>query len=154
MNYATVETSIEGHERNWTTDGDPSVRIAYEANENGYEQEYWCLQCGYEVTRESEDDFWSADSGEPDACPDNDGSPHEVDTSDGTHTSRWLNSARVWLDGSEVHASISVGDPRGAFVFTVRMLDDGTLLMHVPHPGGTMLHQPLTELHPGTYKIG
>jgi len=68
----------------------------------------------------------------------------------------WLNSARVTADPDEdaVRFAVSVGDPRGAFVFTVRRLNDGTLVMHVPHPGDSCLHAPLTPLHEGTFRIG
>lgn len=68
----------------------------------------------------------------------------------------WVNNAAITLDREDdaVHLTISVGDPRGAFCLTVRRLKDGTLLMHVPHPEGTPLHRPLTELHAGTYRIG
>jgi len=69
----------------------------------------------------------------------------------------WMNSAAIRLDRDDdaVHLTISVGDPRGAFVFTVRRRPDtGELLMHLPTPDQGMLHERLTEIHPGTYKIG
>jgi hypothetical protein len=68
----------------------------------------------------------------------------------------WCNSAAIRLDEADdaVHVSISVGDPRGAFVMTVRRLPDGTLIMHLPYPESGMLHRPLTKIHEGTYQIG
>nr|MDT0665564.1 hypothetical protein [Micromonospora sp. DSM 115978] len=63
------------------------------------------------------------------------------------------------VDSVTVH--VSVGDPRGAFTFTVRRVPDdadsvlaGRLLLHVPHPDAPMGHLPLTALHDGTYLIG
>lgn len=68
----------------------------------------------------------------------------------------WCNSAAMDWNAAEdsVTVSISVGDPRGAFAFTVRRLADGSLIMHTPYPGEGMPHMPLRELHPGTYEIG
>jgi len=75
----------------------------------------------------------------------------------------WVNSATVDTDGKDdsVTVSVSVGDPRGAFCFTVRRVPDhaegdlaGRLLLHVPYPGEPLPHQQLTAHHPGTYLIG
>lgn len=67
----------------------------------------------------------------------------------------WCNSASITLDPDDnaVHVSISVGDPRGAFVMTVRQLSDGSLVLHHPHPSDGMAHLDTTELHPGTLAI-
>jgi hypothetical protein len=68
----------------------------------------------------------------------------------------WCNSATIHLDREEdsVTVLISVGDPRGAFAFTVRRLQDGRLIMHTPYPGESMPHLGLTEIRPGTYEVG
>lgn len=68
----------------------------------------------------------------------------------------WCNSAAISLDRRDdaVTVSISVGDPRGAFAFTVRRLSDGRLVLHTPYPGEGMAHMQLREMHPGTYEIG
>lgn len=78
-----------------------------------------------------------------------------------TGPSSWCNSAFFEFDSEEdsVTVGISVGDPRGAFTFTIRRLpaeaeDGGRLVMHLPYPGGSWLHEPLTLLHEGTYLIG
>lgn len=69
----------------------------------------------------------------------------------------WANSAQIVLDRDEdsITLLISVGDPRGAFAFTVRRTQDGELRLTVPHPSDGLLHMPLTE-DPGRgmYKIG
>jgi hypothetical protein len=71
----------------------------------------------------------------------------------------WANSAGIHLDpeSDEITVTISVGDPRGAFACTVRQVtpDEGApyLIMHTPHPGEGWAHMPLTELHPGTYRV-
>lgn len=75
----------------------------------------------------------------------------------------WLNSAGVSFDEGEdsVTVSISVGDPRGAFVFTVRRVPEdagtdlsGKLIMHLPHPEDSAPHMPLAALHRGTFIVG
>lgn len=75
----------------------------------------------------------------------------------------WANSAAISLDDSDesITVTISVGDPRGAFTFTVRRIPDdassdlaGRLIMHTPYPGEPIPHEKLTEIRPGTYLIG
>jgi hypothetical protein len=74
----------------------------------------------------------------------------------------WVNSAGLSLNEEEdsVTVSISVGDPRGAFTFTVRRVPaysgeySGRLMMHLPYPGESMPHAKITEIHPGTFVIG
>lgn len=69
----------------------------------------------------------------------------------------WLNSARVVADPDEdaVHCLVSVGDPRGAFCFTIRRRPDtGTLIIHMPHPGEGMPHMATKQLQPGTLEVG
>jgi hypothetical protein len=64
----------------------------------------------------------------------------------------WLNSARITADPDkdEVSCCVSVGDPRGCFVFTMRRTPDGHLLLHMPHPSDGMAHMETAELHEGT----
>lgn len=68
---------------------------------------------------------------------------------------RWFNSARIHVDPErdEVTCAVSVGDPRGAFVFTVRRKPDGELLIHTPYPGEGMPHMRTKELHKGTLVV-
>lgn len=75
----------------------------------------------------------------------------------------WLNHAGVSFSEEEdaVTVSISVGDPRGAFSFTVRRVPDdadgplaGKLIMHMPYPGESTPHVETRELHPGTLIVG
>jgi hypothetical protein len=75
----------------------------------------------------------------------------------------WCNSAAISVDEADdsVTVAISVGDPRGAFTFTVRRISDdvpgelaGRLVMHVPYSAQPAPHMTLTELHDGTYLVG
>lgn len=67
----------------------------------------------------------------------------------------WCNSARIHANASndEITLCISTGDPRGAFAMTVRRKPDGTILLHLPHPEESLLHEELKKLHPGTFAI-
>jgi len=67
----------------------------------------------------------------------------------------WLNSARLVADPDDdaVHCYISVGDPRGAFGFTVRRLSDGTLVIHTPYPEEGLSHMETKHSHPGTLSV-
>ncbi len=68
----------------------------------------------------------------------------------------WLNSARIVTDTAEdaVHCLVSIGDPRGAFCFTVRRRPDtGTIIIHMPHPDEGFAHKRTKQLHPGTLEV-
>ena len=67
----------------------------------------------------------------------------------------WANSARVVVDPAEdsISCLVSVGDPRGAFCFTVRRLPDGRIVLHLPSPGESLPHMETRQLHPGTLVI-
>lgn len=67
----------------------------------------------------------------------------------------WLNSARITTDPKDdaVHCLVSVGDPRGAFCFTVRRMPDGKIIINTPYPGEGMAHQETKELNPGTLVV-
>ena len=67
----------------------------------------------------------------------------------------WMNSASIVTDADDdaVRFFVSVGDPRGAFQFTVRRMPDGELLIQTPTTGDSFLHRPLRELFPGTLQI-
>lgn len=76
----------------------------------------------------------------------------------------WCNSAAMTFDpeGESVTVSISVGDPRGAFAFTIRKMSDqaeppemrGRLIMHTPYPGEGWAHEETSHIQPGTLLVG
>jgi hypothetical protein len=67
----------------------------------------------------------------------------------------WLNSASIVTDADDdaVRFFVSVGDPRGAFQFTVRRMPDGELLIQTPTTDHPESHRPLRELFPGTLQV-
>lgn len=68
----------------------------------------------------------------------------------------WVNSASIHADPScdRIMVTISVGDPRGAFVMSVERMSDGELRLSVPHEHMSMPHMPLQERGPGWFKVG
>lgn len=67
----------------------------------------------------------------------------------------WCNSAAISVDDDEdtVTVSISVGDPRGAFVMVMGRRDGG-LFLSVPDPLDGFLHMPLDEIRSGYFHVG
>lgn len=57
-----------------------------------------------------------------------------------------------------VRVEISVGDPRGCFMMTLRRVRDADghdrLFLRVPHPEDATPHASLREIAPGYYEIG
>jgi hypothetical protein len=119
-----------------------------------------CTTCGEDLT-DTVDGLASDADGQ--TCPDvNDDQDVRAHTPEPVPLS-WANSASIRTDDGEdsITVSISVGDPRGAFCFTVRRIPDdadtnlaGRLVLHTPYPAQSMAHRPLAELRPGTYLVG
>lgn len=83
----------------------------------------------------------------------NDAAADDEDQDPGPLT--WLNSARITTDPADdaVHCLVSIGDPRGAFCFTVRRLPDGRIVLYVPYPGDPTPHENIKEIRPGTLEV-
>ena len=121
---------------------------------------YRCMTCGDDLTETVE--VYASDA-HGQTCPDlDDEDPAQTHTPERVPLS-WANSAAIHTDDAEdsITVTVSVGDPRGAFCFTVRRIPDdvdgdlaGRLVMHTPYPGQSWAHRPLSELRPGTYLVG
>lgn len=63
---------------------------------------------------------------------------------------KWVNAVGVNLSpaSERIQFSISIGDPRGAFVFEVSRLDDGTIVLDTPDPSDSFPHLPTKRLSP------
>lgn len=148
-------------------DNDSSV-ITLETAEG---TEWRCQACGESLSEET--DGYADESGslECDAhVPDGprmDDVESAADFGERTHRPErvalsWANGAAIHTDPEEdsITVTISVGDPRGAFAFTVRRIPDeasdngGRLIMHTPHPDESSPHVELTTAHTGTYWVG
>jgi hypothetical protein len=67
----------------------------------------------------------------------------------------WVNSAGIHFDEAkdQIDLSISLGDPRGAFVMSVFRLPNGQIRMEVPHPEDGFLHLPLRQIGTAVYIV-
>ncbi len=68
----------------------------------------------------------------------------------------WFNSAKIIVnpEADSVSLTISTGDPRGAFCWTIRRRPDtGELLLHMPVREGADHHEDVECLHEGTWVI-
>lgn len=123
---------IEGEGPRWIEDDEADVAV-----DIGDETAAECPDCGRYIDGPGDHD---------EDCDNREWTPEGPAT--------WCNGAGVRIRDDEVQTWISLGDPRGAFTFSVRQLQDGRLIMHTPYPGETMPHMGLREIHPGTYEVG
>lgn len=76
----------------------------------------------------------------------------------GPEEGAWFNSAAIDLEAESgresVTVTISLGDPRGAFVMTAERHPDGLITLSVPHPTDSCLHLPLSKRNHGFYAVG
>ncbi|MCE7007084.1 hypothetical protein LWC34_30280 [Kibdelosporangium philippinense] len=154
---------VDGEPIGLSSDSPEAVSLEFDADAA---LTHRCRACGEELTQtvdgyENESDGAVCSDFEPisDTDPDYGHGPHDPERI----PLSWCNSAAVHTDESEdsVTVSISVGDPRGAFTFTIRRVPDdvdsdlaGHLIMHTPYPSEPAPHMDLTPLHDGTYVVG
>lgn len=142
------------------------------ALENANGTEWRCAACDAELSEDVDgytDETGSqiCDAYDPDEDPDIRDGESAPDIGEGPHWPEriplsWTNSAGIHTDPDEdsITLTVSVGDPRGAFAFTVRRVPDdtdmhaGRLMLHVPSPEDITPHAGLTPVHPGTYRVG
>ena len=77
----------------------------------------------------------------------------EEDPIDETHPVQWCNNVGVDVTDESVRVWISTGDPRGAFVMTMRKMDDGRIILYTPHDGDVTPHEETRQIHPGALVI-
>jgi len=147
--YATL--SVDGYETQ-LTDDEAHIAVTF----SGGDATHRCADCGEELT-ETAQGYESELTG--DTCPRSDDDAHDPEPI----PLSWVKSAAILVDEGEesVTLAIGIGDPRGAFCFTVRRIPDdaggdlaGRLVIHMPYPGETLPHQVITELRPGTFVVG
>lgn len=118
----------------------------------GFEQEqleYVCRFCGAQIVDDGAN-HWEVVSNGPDLPPCTDGHwPKQIPLD-------WANSAGISVDEEDdkVVLWISVGDPRGAFTFTVRRNPEtGDLLLHLPYPGEPTPHEETERISDSTLRV-
>lgn len=122
-------------------------------NEDGDMSSIKCIHCGEELNEDTP-------SGTPletlmdgtTECDDNDDGLHEPVTVPFT----WAKNIAVSFDedNDEIELAIATGEPRGGWTFKLRRTPDGVVLMHLPYADMSAPHEPIRELHPGTFAIG
>lgn len=140
------------------------LSVQLSINEDGNLAQFRCANCGEESDDQPQEECDG--SGNYVDCPahelDKDGDCKFCDGSGETEIHEWeaiplhwVNSASINArpDRDEIQVSISVGDPRGAFVMTVERRD-GVLYLSVPHAGMSLPHAPMEERSPGWLKVG
>lgn len=159
--------SVNGEMISTETFDDDSSVISFENAENSA---WRCTACGDALSEEV--DGYADETGsltcrayDPDDDPDHDGDTGPDDGKGPHHPQRvplsWANGTAIRTDPDEdsITVTISIGDPRGAFAFTVRRIPDGAetnagrLILHTPYPGEPMPHRELIEDHAGTYWV-
>lgn len=79
--------------------------------------------------------------------------PEALANIDQTAVESWANGAGVIVDGNQVQVWVSTGDPRGAFTMTLRRLDNGEIIIHLPYEGEGLPHEETRQISPGTLVI-
>lgn len=168
MTYANINITGElaegGERQDIGVDGLDHLSVQLSINEDGDLPQFHCANCGEESDDQMDDPCDG--SGEIKDCPehivDKDGDCESCDGSGEIEIHEWETIPLHWANSASIHArpdrdeiqvTISVGDPRGAFVMTVERRDDG-LYLSVPHAGMGMSHMPLTERSAGWFKVG
>ena len=117
-----------------------------------------CLHCGEEIDHDGEGGYHHLDPSDddnPQLCDGFEPDDEDNQAEPAPTPLAWCNSAGLTLDPDDdaVHVRVSIGDPRGAFVMTVRRLPDGRIVLHLPYPGQPMAHAVTAPLHDGTLVV-
>jgi len=124
-------------------------QIQIKLNEDGDMSSLRCAHCGEELNEIDPTRTLENDTVE---CEDNDDGPHKAQTVPFT----WAKNIAISFseDNDEIELAIATGEPRGGWTFKLRRTPDGRVLMHLPHADMAAPHEPIRELHPGTFAIG
>lgn len=125
------------------------AQIQVKLNEDGDMSEVRCAHCGEDLN-EADPTVTAGDKTAE--CDANDGGPHEKEWAPLT----WAKNICVSFneERDEIELGIATADPRGGWTFKLRRTPEGVVLMHLPHDGMTDPHEPIKELHSGTFAIG
>lgn len=83
------------------------------------------------------------------------------DSNDGPHVPEW--SPLTWAknvtietdeEADAIHVTIAHADPRGGWQMTIRRMENGQLIMHLPYEGMSSPHASMRKITEGTYEVG
>lgn len=125
------------------------TQIMITLNEDGDMSEIKCVHCDEELNEA--DPTVTAEDDDPE-CAANDDGPHEKMWAPLT----WAKNIAITFDeeNDQIDLAIATGDPRGGWVFRLYRNSEGAVIMHLPHADMDGPHEPIRELHPGTFAIG
>jgi hypothetical protein len=155
--FAVLSVNGEQPESMLEEDGRVSVDFDWESNR----VQWRCRECDAVFADEDDADGEVCDHAEclvhigDENCDDHDCEFGGHDLVEEAEPLSWVNSAAIDFDeaSDKVTVSISVGDPRGAFVMSIYRTEEG-LRMGVPRPNDLFLHMPLREINDGFYAVG
>lgn len=135
-------------------------QVMIKLNEAKDMQEKRCAHCREDLDPDRPLHLFGDETDTSDYCeenPDSDGgeaplSPHVAEWSPLT----WAKNIAVSFDEErdEIELAIATGEPRGGWTFKLYRNSDGVIVMHLPHADMDSPHEPIRELHPGTFIIG
>jgi hypothetical protein len=125
------------------------TQIMVDINSDGDMSEIRCKHCGEELNESAPAETLADGDTE---CPAADNEQHEQEHVPFT----WAKNIAVRFDeeNDEIELAIATGDPRGGWTTKLRRTPDGVVLMHLPYEDMASPHEPIKELHPGTFVIG
>lgn len=157
------------------------LSVQLSINEDGFLDQWRCSNCGEESGDDAPDESCEGSgsylkcfscrgshacedcSGKDTDCPNCDGTGEcpdcdndgDIEVHDWERIPfHWINSASIHVENDHVDVTISVGDPRGAFVMRLERHSDGELRLSVPHERMALPHMPLQQRGPGFFKVG
>lgn len=125
------------------------TQVQLELNEEGDMSAFHCSHCGEELNEADPTETLANGDIE---CPDSDTGLHEKQIAPLT----WAKNIAISFDEErdEIELAIATGEPRGGWTMKLYRNTDGTIVMHLPHASMNSPHEPIRELHPGTFIIG
>lgn len=125
------------------------TQIKVALNENADMSEIKCTHCGADLNEA--DPTITAEDEDPE-CGASDDGLHEKEWAPLT----WAKNIDVSFDEEhdQIQLTIATGEPRGGWTFTLRRDQvTGVVYMHLPHADMSSPHEPIKEIHPGTFAI-
>lgn len=141
--------TIHGEDRTETVEVEDLAMIEVALNQDGDMSAIRCKHCGQELNEA--DPSETLEDGDRE-CPATSNEQHEQEYAPLT----WAKNIAVSFDEERdtIDLTIATGEPRGGWQFRLRRTDKGVVLMHLPHEDMIGPHEPLKEIHPGTFAIG
>lgn len=129
---------------------DELTQVMFKLNEDGDMSAYRCADCDEELN-EADPTETLADGDTK--CEENDGGPHKPEIVPLT----WAKNIAIDFDeeNDRIDLAIATGEPRGGWIMRLeRNHTTGKVQMYLPHATMDGPHEPIREIHPGTFEIG